>query len=138
MCFFCPPRYLNHNVFYLKRHETDIVRKKRSKCKHRIISISGINTVFFIALESSEISIFYVPTSYLKVNPLFISCSHCVKRVRIRSYSGPHFSRIFPHSDWIRRDTYLTVFSPNAGKWGENADLNNFEYGQFLRSESSF
>ena len=26
-------------------------------------------------------------------------------RVRIRSYSGPHFSCIFPHSDWIRRDT---------------------------------
>ena len=25
---------------------------------------------------------------------------------------------IFPHSDWIRRDTYLSVFSPNAGKYG--------------------
>ena len=26
---------------------------------------------------------------------------------------------IFPHSDWIRIDTkYLTVFSPNAGKYG--------------------
>ena len=42
---------------------------------------------------------------------------HGVKRVRIRNYSGPHFSRIFPHSEWIRRDTaYLSVFSPNAGK----------------------
>ena len=40
---------------------------------------------------------------------------HYVKRVRIRSYSGPHFSRIFLHSDWIRRDT--SVFSPDAGKW---------------------
>ena len=29
---------------------------------------------------------------------------HCVKRVRIRSYSGLHFSRIFPHSYWIRRN----------------------------------
>ena len=29
--------------------------------------------------------------------------------------------RIFPHSDWIRRDTeYLSVFSPNAGKRGKN------------------
>ena len=29
------------------------------------------------------------------------------------------FSRIFLHSDWIRRDTeYLSVFSPNAGKCG--------------------
>ena len=27
--------------------------------------------------------------------------------------------RIFPQSDWIRRDTlYLSVFSPNAGKYG--------------------
>ena len=26
---------------------------------------------------------------------------------------------IFSHSDWIRRDTkYLSVFSPNAGKYG--------------------
>ena len=26
---------------------------------------------------------------------------------------------IFPHSDWIQRDTkYLSVFSPNAGKYG--------------------
>ena len=40
--------------------------------------------------------------------------------------------RIFPHSDWIRRDaSYLSVFSPNAGK----ADQNNSEYGQFLRSD---
>ena len=80
---------------------------------------------------------------------------HCVKRVRIRSYSGPHFYRIFPHSDCIRRDTpysvrmrenavkiadqnnseyYLSIFSPNAGKCGKNTDQNNSEYGLFLRS----
>ena len=60
---------------------------------------------------------------------------HDVKRVRIRRYSGLHFSRIFPHSDWIRRDTeYFSVFSPNAGKSGKNADQNNSEYGLFLRS----
>ena len=30
-------------------------------------------------------------------------------------FSDPYF----PHSDWIRRDTsYLSVFSPNAGKYG--------------------
>ena len=28
-----------------------------------------------------------------------IHAKHCVKSVSIRSYSGPHFSRIFPHSD---------------------------------------
>ena len=57
-----------------------------------------------------------------------VRLTHDVKRVRIRSYSGPHFSCIFPHSDWIR------VFSPNAGKCGKNADQNNLEYGHFLRS----
>ena len=30
---------------------------------------------------------------------------HYVKRTRIRSYFGPHFSQNFLHSDWIRRDT---------------------------------
>ena len=62
---------------------------------------------------------------------------HCVKRVRIRNYSGPHFFRIFPYSDWIRRDTtYLVLFSPNAGEWGKIADQNNSEYGYFLRSDA--
>ena len=60
---------------------------------------------------------------------------HCVKSVRIRSYSGPHFPLVFPHSHWIRRDTeYLSVFSPNAGKCEKNADQNNPEYGNFLHS----
>ena len=60
---------------------------------------------------------------------------HCAKSVHIRSYSGPHFSRIFPHSEWIRRETkYLSVFSPNAGKCGKNADQNNSEYGHFIHS----
>ena len=58
-----------------------------------------------------------------------------VKRFRIRSYSGPHFSRNFPHSDWIWRDTpYLSVFGPNARKSGKNVDQNNSEYGLFSRS----
>ena len=60
---------------------------------------------------------------------------HCVKRVRIWSYSGSHFSRIFLHSDWIQRDTpYISVFSPNAEECEKNADQNNSEYWLFLRS----
>ena len=51
---------------------------------------------------------------------------YCVKSVRIRSYSGPNFSRIFTHSDWIRRDI--------PEKWGKNTDQNNSKYGHFLRS----
>ena len=46
---------------------------------------------------------------------------HCIKSVHIRSYSGPHFSRIFPHLDWTRRETW------------ENRDQNNSEYRLFLR-----
>ena len=63
----------------------------------------------------------------------FQSCLflHCVKSVRIWSYSGQHFSRIFPYADWIRRDT-----GRNAEKCGRNADQNNSEYGHFLRIES--
>ena len=36
----------------------------------------------------------------------------------------------------LLRDKYLSVFSPNAGKCGKNADQNNSEYGHFLRSGS--
>ena len=58
-----------------------------------------------------------------------------LKRVRIRSYPGPHFCCIFLHSDWIRRDTpYISVFSPNAEEWRKNADQNNSEYWLFLSS----
>ena len=58
-----------------------------------------------------------------------ISDHHDVKRVRIRSYSGLHFSRIFLLS-WFSH----SIFSLNAGKCGENADQNNSEYGYLLRS----
>ena len=62
---------------------------------------------------------------------------YCVKRVRIRSYSGPHFSCIFPHSHWIERDTpYLPVFSPNAGKSGRNLDQNKITNFFFFASPS--
>ena len=47
------------------------------------------------------------------------------------SVFGVILVRIFPHLDWIRRNTeYLFVFSPNMGKCGQN----NSKYGHFLRS----
>ena len=45
---------------------------------------------------------------------------HCVKSVRFRSYSGPHFA----------------AFGLNTVRMQENADQNNFDYGHFLRSAS--
>ena len=44
----------------------------------------------------------------------FLWMLHCLKSVRIRSYSGPHF----------------LAFGLNTGRY----DLNNCEYGHFLRS----
>ena len=45
----------------------------------------------------------------------FLLPLHSMKSVRIWSYSGPHF----PHSDRIWRGSpYLSVFSPNPGKYG--------------------
>ena len=51
--------------------------------------------------------------------------------VRIRENTGKMRTRITPNMDTL----YLSVFSPNAGKCGKNADQNNSEYGHFLRSE---
>ena len=54
--------------------------------------------------------------------------NHCVKITCIRNYSGS----IFPHLDWIRRNT---PYSPYSVRMRENADQNNSEYQNFLRSE---
>ena len=35
---------------------------------------------------------------------------------------------------WLKLPEHLFVFSPNTGKCGKNAKLNNSEYGHFLRS----
>ena len=48
---------------------------------------------------------------------------HCVKSVLF----GVFLVRIFPHSDWIRRDA---TESPKAGKYGPE----NSEYAHFSRS----
>ena len=52
--------------------------------------------------------------------------------------------RIFPHSDWIWRDTPYSVrvwkilrISPYSVRTRENVDRNNSEYGHFSRSQSA-
>ena len=44
-------------------------------------------------------------TILLLFGSTFHAQSYEIWYVRIRSYSDPHFSCIFPHSDWIRTDT---------------------------------
>ena len=53
----------------------------------------------------------------------FIRNNDCLRILRIRSYSGPHFFRIFSHSDWIRRDTeWIRSISLYSVRMRENAE----------------
>ena len=49
----------------------------------------------------------------LRPPPSEIKHYHCVKGVRIWSYCGLYFPAFGLHTE-----TYLSVFSPNAGKYG--------------------
>ena len=61
---------------------------------------------------------------YASADALMMSWEHCnekvVQTLREMCPNTEFFLvRIFPHSDWIRRDTsHLSVFSPNAEKYG--------------------
>ena len=50
--------------------------------------------------------------------------NHCVKSVRIRSFSGPYFP------------AFRLSISPYSVRMRENTDQKNSEYGLLLRSES--
>ena len=47
---------------------------------------------------------------------LFFGRDHCVKNVRIRSYSGPYFPTFGLNTK--RYFVSLRIFTPNAGKYG--------------------
>ena len=57
-------------------------------------------------------------------------CRHCVKTVRIRSYSGPYFPAFGLNTD--RSGLSLRIQS----ECSKNKDQVNFEYGHFSCSES--
>ena len=59
-----------------------------------------------------------------KILIMVLSFRHCVKSVRIRSYSGPHF----PASDWYWEIRSISLYSVRTR---ENADQNNSKYGHF-------
>ena len=72
----------------------------------------------------------------LKNKTIYVNYNNCCykhplrKRVRIWSYSGPHFSSIFPHLDWIQRDTpntdsfYAVIVTKM--EWQQPQRKNNF------------
>ena len=61
---------------------------------------------------------------------MFAYKKHCVKSVRIRSFSGPHFPAFGLNKEEILR------ISPYSVRIRENTDQKNSEYGHFSRSES--
>ena len=110
--------YFKYRQTYLNTSAINRAHKKKQRKKEKIETKRT---------QSNEIS---------DGEQIAICTTQCVNTVGIRSYSGPHFSRILPNSDRIRRD-YLSVFSPNTGKWGKNAEQNNSEYGHFLHSDET-
>ena len=66
-----------------------------------------------------------------KIIIIVLSFRHCVKSVRIQSYSSPHF----PASDWYWEIRSISLYSV---RMRENADQNNSKYGHFLRSECCY
>ena len=62
------------------------------------------------------------PWKYARV-PVDMNSDHMVSLLIGTAWKASRYGvflvRIFPHSDWIWRDTeHLSVFSPNAGKYG--------------------
>ena len=78
-------------------------------------------------------SLFHFLKSKFGVTSSLLMKSSLRKKSPFSELFWPAFSRIFPYSDGIRRDTeYLSVLSPNEGKCGKNAEQNNSQYGHFL------
>ena len=72
-------------------------------------------------------SCFYCNRSYIHFS--FYCRTHCVKRVRIQSFSGPLFFRIRTEYGKIQSISLYSV------RMRENVDQKNSEYGHFSRSE---
>ena len=89
-------------------------------------------TLYFILLITYSWSISCVQDDMFDISQKSLTIYHCVKRVRIRSYSGSYFSRI--------RTEYgeLRSISTYAIQMRENTNQNNSEYGHFLRSVCNF
>ena len=66
-------------------------------------------------------------SSKLQFSAMFSAHFHCVKSACIRSYSGPHFSWIFPVFG-LNTERYSVQIRENT------AGQSNSEYGHFLRS----
>ena len=97
-------------VFFLLENQSKINKNFRTK----FCLVNPFIPKFFI--RTSTLVFISVPFLY------FLKISEKYQRVSLREKcpnTGFFLVRIFPDSDWIRRDTlYLSVFSPNPGKCG--------------------
>ena len=60
---------------------------------------------------------------------------------KMSKYGFFFLARIFPYSDWIRKDAlYLSVFSPNTGEYGpeKTSYLDTFHAVRCFRNEGKF
>ena len=73
-----------------------------------------------------------VPSEVFFLNELRFR--HCVKSVRIRSYSGPYFPGFGLNTE--RYKVSQRSISPYSVRMWENTDQNNSEYEHFSRSVS--
>ena len=76
--------------------------------------------IFTSTIKISKIFKGYISFIYRSSNKFQISkvvITTC-ESLRKSSVYGVFLVRIFPHSDWIRRFTEISIFSPNAGKRG--------------------
>ena len=75
---------------------------------------------FVIVVWSNCWSYFFILPWHLKTEECYIAQVYFEKYTAWKvSVFAVFFVRILPHSAWIRRDTeYLSIFSPNAGKYG--------------------
>ena len=98
-----------------------------------LVTFYSLLVTFYSFLVTTFLLFFTYHSCFLLVTRYFSLRKNCLYSELFWSAFFPYF----PHSDWIRRDTkYLFAFSPNAGKYGKNADQNNSEYGHILRSVS--
>ena len=100
-------------------------------------SVEGWKKIFYFELEGHKRSLCFVHKNFLR--SIFLWRLSLNSLARGAAWKVSVFAvilvNIFPHSDWIWRDTpYLSEFSPNAG----NVDQNNSKYGHFLRSVVSW
>ena len=88
------------------------------RCQPNFKAINDMICTFFFLFYFFCIFLF-VPYDNDRMSRTFHTIQYCTKSARIRSYTGPHFP----------------TFGLNTER-RENADLNNSEYGHFLRSDN--